>query len=256
MGAWLETPARAITRVRLDVPNAHEQGPDAPESSQLLSAVENVYLVFRRYPLKSRIEGCPCCVRDEDQARIHSQSLRALTADDLDEFAREAMTTWGDDEDFRHFLPRLLELATGDPYDPLDAEILLSKLAYAAWREWPSQEQTAVESLLWLRWTTGLERDPKDFDADAWLCGVALAGVETSDYVEAWRTSSAPTAFAHIVEFMGSNPDLLANGQMGNAFYDCGPGDALADTMREWLSASLADPDFQTQLATWYQEAS
>jgi len=181
--------------------------------------------------------------------------LRALSDEDLERYASKALTTWGDADDFRHFLPRLLELVTGRPYDTLTTEIVFSKLRYAGWWEWPERERVAIESVLALRWKVGIELDPEQFDADAWLCGLTLAGVEVSDYVEVWRRSTAPNAFAHTVAFIESNPDLVTHGTLRNPFYPGGEADRVtSDAMREWLSDCMVDPGFQARLAAWYQQ--
>jgi hypothetical protein len=229
---------------------------DGDPSRALAVATEKLYSVFSRYPLKPHIDGCPCCVHEEDQALIRSLPLRQLTAEDLGRYAYKALFTWGDVDDFRHFLPRLLELVAGyPPFGWIDAEPLLGRLAYADWREWPQREQTAIESFLWLRWNVGLTLDTSEFEADGWLCGVALAGVETSRYIDAWRTSTAPTTLGHIAEFLRWNSDLLARGKLGSPFYDHHPAEAnaVSGATREWLNACMADPEFQEQLAAWYQ---
>ena len=235
----------------------HEHPPVA-----LADAVEHVYYVLRRYGLKAHIEGCPCCVFDEDQQRVRHRSLRTLTAEDLELYAADALLTWGDADDFRHFLPRLLELVTGSPDDEINNEILLSKLAYANWWEWPQQERDAIEAVLQLRWELGLTLDPSEFDADTWLCGVALAGSDSSRYIDAWHTSTAHTAFEHLATFLTSNRDLLTEGRLTNAFYPEDPADYpghpaedVAREMREWLDACMADAQFQNRLAAWYQQS-
>ena len=54
---------------------------------------------------KPTIEGCPCCVSGSDEDNIHSKQLRQLNGDDLSRYAFKAMTTWGDIEDFKYYLP-------------------------------------------------------------------------------------------------------------------------------------------------------
>jgi hypothetical protein len=65
------------------------------------------------------------------------------------------MTTWGDVEDFKHFLPRLLELiaTTGLAYGH---EVVLGKLEYAKWNEWEETEKDAIRAFLLAWWTESL----------------------------------------------------------------------------------------------------
>src|SRR5690348_8193737 len=75
-------------------------------------AVEHLYSVFKRYPLRTTVTGCPHCVFPTDNDRLHSKPLEKLTAHDLVKYAQKAVTTWGGVDDLRHFFPRLAELLT------------------------------------------------------------------------------------------------------------------------------------------------
>src|SRR5689334_4808434 len=81
--------------------------------SVLQASVENLYTVFARYPL-AEIEHCKCCVTPEENARLSAKPLRELTEADFGRYPGKAITTWGHDEDYKHFLPRLLELVLTD----------------------------------------------------------------------------------------------------------------------------------------------
>jgi len=52
-------------------------------TNELEIATENLYKTFSKYPFKSTIEGCPCCVSDSDKSTLHSKQLRELEDDDL-----------------------------------------------------------------------------------------------------------------------------------------------------------------------------
>ena len=233
-------------------------------SGLIADTIEDLYRTFAGYRLGPHVEGCPHCVTDRDHARIYSGPLHSLTAVDLDRYAFKAMTTWGDEHDFRHFLPRILELmVSGAPDWSVDTEVVLGKLAYANWRTWPEREQAALQSFLRVRWSAGLSQDAAEsmepegshFDADAWLCGIALAGDEIAPYVEAWRRRGATKTIGHVAAFLGRNPDLLTVGKLGNSFWDPEqpPTAACAEEMRAWLTSCMDDPEFQAQLAIHYQ---
>jgi len=222
-------------------------------STALAVAINGGYRAFGRYSTKMRLDACTCgCVTGDDHARLHSRPLRELTADDIETYASKAMTTWGDNKDFRHFLPRILELVTGDPGDEICNEIALSKLSYADWSDWPQREQDAVEAVLWERWKAGLALPTSEFDADGWLCGVRIAGVDTTRYIDVWRTSSMETAFDHLAEFLSFNDKLMTGGTLSNAFY-FDDGVTVAAPLRAWLDTAMADDAFQEQLAAAYE---
>jgi hypothetical protein len=229
------------------------RGSGGDQSAALAAATEELYRVFSGYRLKPHLDACPHCVDDHDHARIHARPLRELSAEDLARYAGKAMSTWGDVNDFRHFLPRLLELGLTTGSDWVYVELVLGKLAYASWRTWPKQEQAAVESFLWLRWNAGLTAAPSEFDTDMWLRALGGVGVDVLPCIGDWRRSAQPAAFAHLVDFLESNPDLVPRGKLGNPYWvDDQAKDACAREMRDWLRGCLDDPAFQTRLAEWY----
>jgi hypothetical protein len=93
------------------------------DSPALQTAVAGLYATFAPYPL-GKVAGCPHCVYPQDIALIHSAPMRALSAEQLEKYGWKAMTTWGDVADFKHFAPRLFEIAI---YDDLAGFILTRK---------------------------------------------------------------------------------------------------------------------------------
>lgn len=78
--------------------------------SELAQAKATVYEAFRGYPLKPKIEVCPHCELDFAEASLHARALQDLPWADLGVYPFKAMTIFGDESDFKHFLPRILEL--------------------------------------------------------------------------------------------------------------------------------------------------
>jgi len=153
---------------------------EAAAREALQAAIDGLYQAFASYPLRPHVVGCACCVSPEDEARLHARPLRELTVDDLDEYASAALLTWGDEDDFRHFLPRLFELATFERFGPIDLEIVVKKLGYAGWRTWPGGEQATVEAYLSALWRyvlvcCGPFTSQSQWTADECLCSIAQA---------------------------------------------------------------------------------
>ena len=97
------------------------------------------------------MEGCPCCVSDTDKEKIHSKQLRDLDEDDLSRYAFKAMTTWGDTDDFKHYLPSIFELLSTTDFI-VDTFVVLGKLEYGKWQEWTDIEKNAITQFLWAWW--------------------------------------------------------------------------------------------------------
>jgi hypothetical protein len=118
----------------------------------LSEAVERLRAVFARYPARGEVVGCPCCVSGQDVAALREGSDEAL-----ERYAYKAMTTWGDADDFRHHLPRLL--AASGP-DGIDLGILAGKLRYAHWQTWAEDEQAAIRAYLTAMWRDAITAEP------------------------------------------------------------------------------------------------
>lgn len=114
-------------------------------------AIEELYKTFAKYPFKSTIEGCPCCVSDTDKSTLHSKQLRELEDEDISRYAFKAMTTWGDVNDFKHYLPRIFELLSTRKLI-VDTFVVLGKLDYGNWTEWESQETLTISKFLKSWW--------------------------------------------------------------------------------------------------------
>jgi hypothetical protein len=174
------------------------------EQIALHAAIGSLYATFASYPLKRVIAGCPHCVSRADSDALHVRALDALTADDVRRYAFKAMTTFGDAEDFKHFLPRLLELMAreveaGEAGQDLgfDEEILGGKLALAGYTDWPAVEREAVERFLDAIWGALLARFPTKLEAETFLC--FLARFTTLDrYLARWRDMRTRPALAHV----------------------------------------------------------
>jgi hypothetical protein len=175
-----------------------------PEQIALQAAIGDLYATFAAYPLKRVIEGCPHCVSRADSDALHVRALDTLTADDVRYYATKAMTTFGDAEDFKHFLPRLLELLAreleaGGAGENLgfNEEILGGKLALAGYAGWPAVEREAVDRFLDALWGALLARFPTTLDAETFLC--FLAQFTTLDrYLAVWRSTRTRPALAHL----------------------------------------------------------
>lgn len=107
--------------------------------------IETIYKTFSPYPLKRTVNACPCCVNDTDQALIQSKPPRELNSHDLQKYTSKAITTWGDVDDFKHFLPRILELMVLDEYAS-DFALIIGKLQYADFKHWKEKEVAVVEN--------------------------------------------------------------------------------------------------------------
>jgi hypothetical protein len=101
--------------------------------------IQNAQLkeVFSRYPDPGEMDGCSHCVDPSGKL--------ALTPDNLEKYLHKAMTTWGSEEDFKHYLPFLFSYVFVEKKTDYD-DGLICKLDYLK-NDWTGEEQKAI--ILW-----------------------------------------------------------------------------------------------------------
>jgi hypothetical protein len=179
-------------------------------TTDLKIAIQNLYEQFSNYPLRRDIEGCPCCVHEVDKQQLSSKVLTKLTADDLSHYVFKAMTTWGDTNDFKHFLPRIFELQVLD-YNSFDAFLLFDKLSYAKWKTWGIKEQECIQAFLIAWWADSTLRE-EGFQGENLPCFInAFNSVEP--LLEKWHIAIEQDSFKNLVHFIFDSFQLYKVGK-------------------------------------------
>ena len=170
-------------------------------------ATENLYKTFSKYPFKSSIEGCPCCVSDSDKSTLHSKSLRELEDEDLSRYAFKAITTWGNVDDYKHYLPRIFEL-TAKRKLIVDTFVILGKLNYAKWKQWETGEQETINQFLKAWWKYDIN-NASYFDSEI-LVELHKLILDIEPMLKEWNVDIEGQGFKNFVEFVQFNYHELA----------------------------------------------
>ncbi len=199
-----------------------------------VAAVEGLYAAFGHVRRPSRVAGCPHCVAPDEDRTLLDRPLRSLTHRDLARYAVKALSTWGGAEEFRYFVPRLLELA-----DVLDLPpVLFGKFRDAGWLGWPADERAAVEAFLAAWWADTLDRFPAEPDAAEILCCVGRAGADPWPYLERWGELTGVAAVRHLHAFVLYGVEWTRGPRLADAFWD--RGSAAHVRVVEWLTGGRA----------------
>jgi hypothetical protein len=94
---------------------------------ELATALDELYRAFADYPAPRWVEACACCHEPEEGSPPHPERLiimvsapgvgtplREISAAELKWFADDAPIVAGSDADWKHYLPRILELTILD----------------------------------------------------------------------------------------------------------------------------------------------
>jgi len=206
-------------------------------------AIESLYEAFGKGPKPHSINGCPCCLDHKDICTLLSTPLRSLTGEELSPYASSVFLTVGGETDFLYFLPRILEISATDASWWPDPEVVLGKLRYAGWENWPSDQRRAVLAFIDAVLSDSIS-DP-DSDLDSWICAIAHCVDDMAPYLK--RVSGSTAAFVRLYE---ANSQRLTKGKLSNAFWEDAP--AAASQVIEWFKSS----EIQRAIRDYYEGAS
>lgn len=191
-------------------------------------AIDNLYHTFAIYRLNPHMEACPCCVYDEDKRHLQSKPLQKLSTSDLCKYAYKALSTLGNENDFKHFLPRLFEIITFEAIALTDPEILFGKLDYAEWHNWPLHEQKAIELYFSALWEYLLNQTiPEDYTiVGSYLCGIAKATQNVEPFLKMWQSNSDQNARLHLQFFLTQHCEEFLAKEFRSDFWNTCPEQA------------------------------
>ncbi len=171
--------------------------------TKLKTSIDNLYKVFSKYGLNVttlRNSSCPCCVTDEEIKEIATKPLKQLSGDELGHFSRSAISTFGTLEDYKHFLPRILECMQYPNTDLLFDFTCFEKLKYTEWETWPMEEQKAIESYIETLWYTVInDENTTDYQVEGVMNIVLKYGYLDRSLLE-WSKSETMKSILFIVE--------------------------------------------------------
>ena len=205
----------------------------------LADAIAGLYQEFGDGPLGRPLHGCEHCADAETLRRWAETPLRQLTAEELENYLYSAMATIGNEDDFKHFLPRLFELVvTGADFLVITFEEVGTQLTRARWQQWPDRQSSTVRIALEELWKTLGTNEYDDVAIDSIVCGVALARVDIATLLTEWQKAPTPVAQANLKRLWEHNRDSLRQKRrLANAFWDGSPAQEVI--VADWLRATM-----------------
>ena len=234
---------------------------------ELTAGVEALYDAFASYPTKSWVPACACCHDPEDgplppelgsdpsrwprtvllRAPGLGMALSEIRADDLAWYAVEAPNLVGEEGDWKHYLPRLLDISmredTSESEWP-ELEIVIGQLANgveAPWFDWPDHEADAVRRCLHGFWLNQLDSPlVRDGDhVDTALCAIGRADPDVGWYLDTWEGFNGFHAARCLDAFVQRNVGPLVKNRLANEFWDRHRDPSARNILRiiEWLAS-------------------
>lgn len=173
-------------------------------TDRLKISIEKLYVTFAKYQGLSKLEGSPLYDDlDTWNKQLRSKNLRDLTEEDLSRFAGKVILTWGDQNDYRFFLPRILEL-TAKFKTPYDIWTLYSRLEDANWKTWDIEEQTSVNNFTLELWNNLLNDNSEkaEWEFKDYFHSIAYFYPDFSEILKVWETNNSFAAIKHLSNYV------------------------------------------------------
>lgn len=169
-------------------------------TSILRRLLDQAYEAFAHYPQPQTLEASR--LRDPEKllTQLTAKPLRLLDVEDVQEYASAALTTVGAVADFKHFLPRLLDLAVGSAV--IEPEVIALKIKTADWLTWPKSEQRIIKDVFAQACADAFRQHPDDYLADGWLNALCILNIDTSalrSQLEASANGLSALQLAHLI---------------------------------------------------------
>lgn len=149
-----------------------------------------------------------------------------MTPHDLHDFADSVLLTWGDEDDFKHFLPRMIELCVQYQRSTcagLRADALFHRLNFADWRSWTEAEVGAIDQFLEVWFLSTLKSFPSISKLSDVIHVLGSAEKDVSPYLTVWTASTSESAYRH---FISEHVELASRNAFAKSSYD---------RINEWL---------------------
>jgi len=195
------------------------------EQDVLQAAIEQLYTTFAVYPGRRRSPMVRPGVSNRDLEPLLLTPPRFLTLDELSFYLSESVMAWTAVEDFKHFLPRLLECLSRESsgYRYWDyPDFLGQKLRQTRWQSWVEPEQQVVLDYFIVLWRFVLSAFPSphpDFrKASLFLRCLAHFIEDPEPFLVLWQQAPSLAALRHLAQFVLEEAADIAGGQ--NTWWD------------------------------------
>ncbi len=201
------------------------------DALDLRQRLDGAYDAFAPYSRPLVLHVSP--LRDSEKLlkQLTAKPMRLLSVEDVQEYASAALTTVGTLEDYKYFLPRLINLAMESGV--VEPEMIALKLKGSEWWSWPKNEQRSLKEIFVHACMNAFKQHPDDHLAGKWLVSLAILTIDLGEvrtYILASNNDCCALQIAHLL----LSDTLFARNPSERAYWEYVPETTVNET-RSWL---------------------
>jgi hypothetical protein len=221
-------------------------------AANLRDAIARCYAAFGGIPVPRALKASQYRDPDDVLRMLSSAPLPDLSGAQVGPYSGWAITTVGGEQDYRHFLPRILELATTDQtWLGTQPQVIASKLILAEWGNWPTDQRSAALRFFHTAFAVAIRKHPDDESAASdWLCALIALGEPPLPVLDRWRASDSPNAALQLASFIASAAeDIHRYREVRSPFWE-DVGEEARRVVADWLISATTRSAVQAAMDT------
>ncbi len=215
-------------------------------TEELSTIVEQAYKLFRRYKATKPLDVCTvCCLTEKEEDALVSVGVKSIPFDLLYAYNTAAKTEKPDINEFKHFLPRFLDLTAQMQFPSHSIELGLSRFEYYDKNEWTTEEHDLVQEFgqHFFRHCLALYPLPDFEHIDSILIMLWKAKMNFNQLLNDWVEMTTSQSLLHFSDLVNNGFGVTGN-KLSNPFTDQG----LNKTLVEWLNMENVKTNFARKI--------
>lgn len=197
-------------------------------TDDLQKIVTRAYDLFAGYKVTKPLDVCsPHCVTDEEVGQLVNLNVHHLSQKLLSTWNHAAKTHHPELSEFKHFLPRFLDLIAQFEWPSHSVELTLKSFGYYTNSDWTKQERQLINEFggAFFKHCLRTYDLPDVISLDEVIIMLSSAGVDTEPLLLEWEKSPHEESVRHFADFAIWGADLK------NEFME----QELRNKMSNWL---------------------
>lgn len=213
----------------------------------LKKIIEDAYRVFGTYKVTKPLDVCTaCCVTDDEENDLVNLDVRYISHNLLTTYNNAAKPERPELNEFKHFLPRFLDLTAQFKYPSHSLETGLSGFKYFSDEDWSREERQIIEEFgkEFFQYCLETYPLPDNEHIEAILIMLSTTQMDTNQLFSYWKDTSTEESLLHFSDLVNYGFELKQQEKLSDAFAD----QEVTDKITQWLGNSSIRTSFAKKI--------